>query len=487
MLQDKGIESIQELKKYFSNPERKVDYLLDIFKFFDFKRINKRLDILKRQGSSISSVLSVLIILPFLKQASVHALLRSGCKNLAGGGKDVYYRIKNRQDIDWRSILTSFVKRFLIIVAQKGDNEGAGPSCLVVDDSYCPKVGTKAEFVGRVYDHVTHRFLIGLRLLQLCFYDGKSTIPIDFSFHREKGKNEAKPYGLTKKQLKLQAKGKRIAGSVSDIRAKEVDDSKMKVAKNMIKRALKFLKVDYVLMDSWFTSEGMIECVRGEIGSTKEPKAHLIGMMKMGNAKYLYKGHEYNSAELLKLVKRSIKASKCKKLNSSYIVLDVMYKGYSVRLYFSRFGNRGKWHLLLSTDKSLIYVAMMEIYRIRWTIEVFFHEGKGLLNLGKCQSTSFEAQIADATITMIQYILLTLKKRFDDYESRGVVFRDTSEQMQERKLHVRLWALLVVIVKMVISSLEVVIDDIDMMVTKIIRDNKLKGIADLVSLEIQTE
>ena len=77
MLPSKGIESIEELKKYFSIPEKKVDYLLDILKFFDFKRIHKRLDVLKRQGSSISTILSVLVILPFLNQASVHALLRS--------------------------------------------------------------------------------------------------------------------------------------------------------------------------------------------------------------------------------------------------------------------------------------------------------------------------------------------------------------------------------------------------------------------------
>jgi hypothetical protein len=149
MLPSKGIESIEELKKYFSIPEKKVDYLLDLLKFFDFKRIHKKLDVLKRQGSSISSILSVLVILPFLNQASVHALLRSGSKNMAGGGKDVLYRTKNRQDIDWRGFLTSFVKRFLAIVAKKGENDGAGPRCLALDDSYLPKVGTKAEFVGR--------------------------------------------------------------------------------------------------------------------------------------------------------------------------------------------------------------------------------------------------------------------------------------------------------------------------------------------------
>ena len=232
-------------------------------------------------------------------------------------------------------------------------------------------------------------------------------------------------------------------------------------------------------MDSWFTSEGMIECVRGKADSKKASNTHLIGMMKMGNAKYLYNGQLYDAATLLKRLKRSSKAKYCKKLKAWFIVADVQYKDYPVRIYFSRFGKRGKWHVLLSTDTSLEYNAMMEIYHIRWTIEVFFHESKSLLGLGKCQSTSFEAQITDASITMIRYILLTLKKRFDDYESRGEVFRDVSEQMQERKLHARIWDLLLVIVRMAI-------DDIDAVVTQIITENKLKGIGDLIALGSRT-
>ena len=78
----------------FIKPRKKVDYLLDIVKFFDFKRIHKKLDGLKRQGSSISVILSVLVILPFLNQASVHALLRSGSKNLSTGGKMCFIELK---------------------------------------------------------------------------------------------------------------------------------------------------------------------------------------------------------------------------------------------------------------------------------------------------------------------------------------------------------------------------------------------------------
>jgi hypothetical protein len=54
---------------------------------------------------------------------------------------------------------------------------------------------------------------------------------------------------------------------------------------------------------------------------------------------------------------------------------------------------------------------------------VFFKEAKQLLNLGGCQSSNFDAQIADTTITMIAYILLAFRFRYDNYESMDALFR----------------------------------------------------------------
>lgn len=82
---------------------------------------------------------------------------------------------------------------------------------------------------------------------------------------------------------------------------------------------------------------------------------------------------------------------------------------------------------------------------------------------------------------MIQYILLTLKKRFDDYETRGAIFRATGEEMLERTLHVRLWELLIAIMKIILESFDIIIDDIDLAITRLINQNKLKGILELLS------
>jgi len=479
MLQSKDIQSIEELKKYFACSTKMVDYLVNLLSFFEFKSVYGVLKPLKKKGYDIINVFPVLIILPFLKHASIYALFKSRSNDLSDAQKDVYYRFKNMQTVPWRKLLLRFVKRFIAIKENKEQqlNKDKRKRCLIIDDSLLDKRGRTIEFAGKLWDHVSHSYKLGLRLLLLCYYDGKSMLPLDFSLHREKGKNEQKPYGLTKKQLKEQYKRCRIPGSESDKRAKEADMSKADVGIAMIKRALKFLQVDYVLMDSWFTSERMIECIR----SYSKQNVHLIGMMKMGKAKYLYKGKLYDAAELLRKGKRETGIKRCHKLKASYLIMDVVYKEYPVRLFFSRFGQRGKWHLILSTDASLSYLAVMEQYQVRWTIEVFFKESKQYLNLGGCQSTNFEAQIADTTMTMIQYILLSLRKRFDDYETRGEIFRATGEEMLEKRLHVRLWELLIVIVKIIIETLAVAVEDIDECINRVINSDKLKGILELIS------
>ena len=60
---------------------------------------------------------------------------------------------------------------------------------------------------------------------------------------------------------------------------------------------------------------------------------------------------------------------------------------------------------------------MMDIYNICWTIEVFFKEAKQLLRLGSSQSTTFDVQVAQTIIVMIQYLLISLKFRQETYET----------------------------------------------------------------------
>lgn len=164
-------------------------------------------------------------------------------------------------------------------------------------------------------------------------------------------------------------------------------------------------------------------------------------------------GKEYSAGQLLKHLQGNKK--RCRKVNSHYIECTVNYKGETLKLFFSRFSKRSKWRLLVTTDTSLSYIKAIEIYQIRWSIEVMFKELKQYLHIEKCQSLDFDAQIADTTIRMIQYLILTFKKRFDDYETLGELFRQSKETLQEIVLAERLWLLFLAIVKEIGDVLDI--------------------------------
>ena len=183
MLRPKDIESVEELRKYFSCSTKMVDHLTSLLSFFEFKRVYNVLNSFKKRGYSIDAIFPLLLILPFLKHASIHALFKSRSKDLGCAEKDAYYRFKNLEIIPWRRLLLNFVRRFISIVEKKGQAETQAKRCLIIDDSLLHKTGKAIEFVGKLWDHVDHGYKL-VRLLLLCYYDGKSNLPLDFSLHR---------------------------------------------------------------------------------------------------------------------------------------------------------------------------------------------------------------------------------------------------------------------------------------------------------------
>ena len=94
---------------------------------------------------------------------------------------------------------------------------------------------------------------------------------------------------------------------------------------------------------------------------------------------------------------------------------------------------------MAATDLSLSYIKAMEIYSLRWGIEVLFKECKQHLNLGKTQSNDFDAQIAGTTISFMIYTMLAFHKRMHAYETMGSLFDHLKDQLLENTIAERLW------------------------------------------------
>jgi hypothetical protein len=462
MLLSKDIKNIWELKNSFTHSWVEPEFIASSLKLFSFSQLSKPIAEIKLKGYSFQWLMTILLSMPFIGAATVNSMLNGYVKHQIEAGKDAFYRLKNHPGICWRLLLWLFASKFKSLSGSKLKSGSQGVKCLVFDDTLLEKTGKCIEKVSRMFDHVTKRYVLGFKLLLMGYWDGTSFCPVDFSLHRELGNNKEKPYGLKKKELKRQYRKGRGKGTCNNERAAEADESKISCAVKMFKRAISLgFVVDYVLVDSWFTCEALIDAALG----AKKCIVHLIGMYKIVKTKFLYQGKKLTHKQIRNMLGRP---KRCRKLKLYYLEAEVGYNGKPIRLFFSKKGTHGKWKVFICTNTQLSFIQMIEIYQTRWTIEVFFKESKQLLGLGRCQSNDFDAHIADTTITMLQHILLTMRYRIENYESVNGLFSEITQATVRQRLDQRIWGLFVEILN-IIESLFDEIDE-DELIRKIFHD-----------------
>lgn len=399
-------------------------------------------------------ILLGMLLMPLFSIKNVSGYLHSTLQEYLQAGKDTLYRFKNESSISWRKIVEQINHRIIKRIEQSGTQDDDLPRCLILDDTDMKKTGKGIEHVSRIWSHVAHGSVLGFKGLFLGYWDSKTFMGIDFSLHKEKGKNKKYPNGLSKKTNRKQYKKKRIAESPGQQRAVEVHWNKINSAIRMIRRAVaNKIVFEYVLMDSWFVCEQMILAVI-------ETGAHIIGMCKMGKAKYVYNDKQRTAKQILDSLKKEQKVRWIKQLHLYVAEVRVTYKDVPLKLFFCKNSKRGKWHLLVTTNTRLGIRRAYEIYSIRWSIEVFFKEAKQYFQLAKCQSRDFDAQIADTSICIIQYNIFSLAKRFSKYETLGELFNDTKEFILELTICKRLWGFFLEFIQMIAGIVDIDPDDL---------------------------
>ncbi len=111
--------------------------------------------------------------------------------------------------------------------------------------------------------------------------------------------------------------------------------------------------------------------------------------------------------------------------NAIKMISRAICQGISVKLFFVKPSKRGSYNVLLTTNTALSFEKAYKIYANRRSIEVFFRESKQYLQPEKCQSQDFDAQIAATTLSMLQYNLLAVSRRFSAYQTNGEMFKRT--------------------------------------------------------------
>ena len=447
------------LQNISSNESEKYNFVSQYLPSLLHSGIGKILKGVKNKGMPAFEIIKMLALFPFLGMGTVHGLYESQKYRLFEVQKDVFYRLKNNSLINWRRIVLSVSMRFLRLAGGQinclrtetgeGQNKEEDlrtlPKCLIFDDTDIEKTGFKIEGVSKIWSHVYHRYILGFKCLTLGFFDGVSFIGLDFSLHREQV-DKQQQYGLKNSQRKQQYVKQRDKKEPGYERKLELNTKKTKSILKMMSGALKHLnklknglgRVEYVLCDSWFFSEELLHFCQNK-------KLFLACGVKMGKITFEYNEKNYSPKALVKITQRKSKFSK--KMKAHYIPLIVSYKGTRVKLFFVKYRGQEKWRLILCSNTKLTFIKTMEIYQIRWSIEVFFKEMKQYLGLNKCQSRHFEAHIAHISIAMILHQALTLKKRVENHATIGQLFRSVKNQMIEMTIVQKLWKLFLKLIR----------------------------------------
>lgn len=466
MLRNKDTTILSEINDFFTTNEKAIFH---IFKTLQSIKLSKKL-FFKNDACNVKyrnvEKLTLLLLFPVFDIKDASHFGDSVLHKLISCGKDVFYRILNDSNIDWRSISYDLNLKLLKTTESKSESQEEKTNrCLIVDDTDLHKTGRRIELIGRIFNHVTKTSILGFKGLVLAYHDGKSLFALDFALHCEKGKNKKKPYGLTPTQAKERYSKKRDKKSISKKRTQECFTSKIDSMISMIRLTIsKGIRFDYLLVDSWFTCFELVRFVK-----TRKIGCNLLGMIKMGTTKYLFNDTPLSTKQIIEYHRRKRQLKRSRKLGYSYIECEVDFQGVGVKLFFCKTSHRGKWHGLLTTNLDLKFEQAYKIYATRWSIEVFFKESKQHLGLGKCQSQNFDAQIASTTISMLQYNILSVAKRFSDYETLGGLFRAANAETIELTIAERIWAIITEIASQLADLLEI---DTEMLMEKIITDNQ---------------
>lgn len=397
----------------------------DAMKELKIGKLLRKSNITKSCGISAYEVFQFLLLLVF-QGKNLFRFLNSKHKDQAVS-KNTYYRFLNETSYNW--------SRFLLLLAVKVTNvfnsltRPERVKVLVLDDSVIKRNRSKAvELLARVYDHVDHKYQKGFTLLTLGWSDGYSFIPTGFNM-----------LSSAEKSNRYQEISDTIDHRTNGYKArKESIMHKTDVAILLIKNALNAgIKADYVLMDTWFTTEPMLKKIL-LLG------IDAIGMVKQLKQRYTYCGRQYNLPEL----KRFVRFEGAKNIFGSLVVTTKT--GIPVKIVFVRNRNKKSECLyILSTNCSLDDAEIVRIYGNRWSIECFFKSSKSLLKLGtEFQSRTYDAMVSHTAIVFTRYTILEwIRRNQNDQKTYGELFFMLCEDIQDMDLTNALQSLIALFVE----------------------------------------
>lgn len=333
--------------------------------------------------------------------------------------KNTAYRFLNCGNYNWSKLLLLLMTKMISFVNSLTSDERK--SVLIFDDSlYNRSRSKKVELLTRVFDHTTHKFVKGFRMLTMGWSDGNTFLPVGFALLSSQNPQ------------KILAPAKQLdKRTIAHKRRAEARQCTTDVMLNLL-RSAKHIPAKYVLFDSWFANPKTIVKVH------KEHRAPICMLKITEKIHYLYDGKWQHLKELRKTVgdiantKGGIIGSIIAQIRENKKTDEFL----DVRIVFVQDKKSKNWLALLTTDLELSAEEVVRTYGKRWDIEVFFKVCKSYLALAKeYQGRNYDAQVAATSIVFLRYSMLAMESRnMKDDRTIGGLFYCFSDEIEDLKL-----------------------------------------------------
>ena len=403
----------------FQNNEQILASRIDhFFRKLNLSKVLLNCNFYKESGFQCVVLLKSLFSLAF-QDKNLYRALSSQSEGLPFK-KNTAYRFLNDGRYNWVKLLQLRMTRLVTFIdGLAGENR---QSVIIFDDSlFSRNRSKKVELLAKVFDHTSHKFCKGFRMLTMGWSDGSTFMPVSFHLLSSPNDKNVLCEAKTTDKRTLAYKRRRLARQ-----------STVEVVLTML-RSAKDIPAKFVLFDSWFTMPKTVIRIKKE-------NRDVIGMVRITEKiHYQYQGKWQNVKSIYQKIKRP---SDTKGILGSVLVKlredrgSTADKFIDAKIVFVKDRSSEKWLALLCTDICISDEEVVRIYGKRWDIEVFFKVCKSYLALAKeYQGRSYDMQVAATTIVFLRYAMLSMEARnATDDRTIGDLFFYIKEELEDIKL-----------------------------------------------------
>ena len=338
--------------------------------------------------------------------------------------KDVYYRFLKQSRFNWRKLL---LFSSLSLVSKVGKlHKGDEPKLLIIDDTVEVKRGKHIEGSCRsVWSNKARQCVNGINIVSLNYSDSYSTFQLDFAISMNKSR---------RRQIDAFAHTLHHRSNAYARRA-ETQQGKSTLAIEMLRRALDAgIEAEYLLVDSWYAKPNFIKEVTQE-------GIDVVCRIANNDCIWHFRGRDRTLNALYTSLSKTKYARSGAYGKISYRYFDTIVEHHKlgrVKLVFLR--TPKEMIVLLSTDLSLGAEKIIDTYKKRWNIEQGYKDLREHFGLGKEESRLYEALIANITLSMFTYNIVSYLNRIHhEPQTLGELFRDLECELEALAISMQLF------------------------------------------------